>query len=221
MDFRIKLLFLIGGGFVLAHGYEEYTMTRISKAEPEVVELAQLEGGSTISNQHIKIGKHHRIYPGLTYSYSQKEGDNSAPTASTKVNYAYYPVISEEHEFFKKLAELIAQHGDLDKLPDDATVPRIENFAVLVKTDKIDTVGQIPEDFVESTEIQGLVINKIDQVKADEQALIRQNFPSLDFNKVLVLEEGRHPSSLGYALGVMALGLVLMLVGLALFVTRA
>jgi hypothetical protein len=107
----------------------------------------------------------------------------------------------------EKLAEL---HG-VDGIP-DAKIPDITTFAVLVKTNKYATLGSIPQELEDRPSIQGLVINQIHSLKEDEKKLIKSGFPSLDVDKVLILEDGRTPAPLGKSVGMM-LGGVLLVAG--------
>jgi hypothetical protein len=65
--------------------------------------------------------------------------------------------------------------------------------------------------------VKGLVINRIDSLDSEEEKLIKENFPSLDIDKVLILEQDRTPASLFKSMGMMAGGMLLALVGVGLF----
>jgi hypothetical protein len=67
------------------------------------------------------------------------------------------------------------------------------NPQVIVKTahaaseDDVDTLRS-------RTKMQGLVINRIEELGSEEKDMLRQDYPGLEFNKCLILEEGRQPS---------------------------
>ena len=67
------------------------------------------------------------------------------------------------------------------------------NPQVIVKTahvaseDDVDTLRSRPK-------VQGLVINRIEELGSEEKEMLRQDYPGLDFNKCIILEEGRQPS---------------------------
>ena len=42
--------------------------------------------------------------------------------------------------------------------------------------------------------MQGLVINRIEELGTEEKDMLLQDYPGMDFNKCLILEEGRQPS---------------------------
>jgi hypothetical protein len=94
-------------------------------------------------------------------------------------------------------------------VPEGVTTPDIGTFAVLVKTKRFGTIGGIPDDLDRSEGVTGMVVNKVSSLGTDEANLVRQNFPSIDLNKVLILEEGRRPSPIILSFGMMLGGAVL------------
>jgi hypothetical protein len=44
------------------------------------------------------------------------------------------------------------------------------------------------------TQLDGLVVNRIEALDADERELLHQDYPGIDFDKCIILEEGRQPS---------------------------
>jgi preprotein translocase subunit Sss1 len=87
----------------------------------------------------------------------------------------------------------------------------------LVKTTRYKTVGSFPEVGIkdEGGGIQGLIINDVSSLNTEEKNLIKQEFPNIDFNKVLILEDGRKPTATGAAVvaiiagvGMLGLGIV-------------
>ena len=61
--------------------------------------------------------------------------------------------------------------------------------------------------------MQGLVVNRIEELGSEEKDLLRQDYPGLDFNKCLILEEGRQPSEFGAVFLMGGGGLALLLGG--------
>ncbi len=95
-----------------------------------------------------------------------------------------------------------------------------DNFAVLVKTKRFNTVGDIPREMDFAQEVRGMVVNEVDPLSADEKHLLSQGFPGTDFSKVLILEENREPASPGKYLGFFGGGIALLLLGVGLLVGR-
>ena len=65
--------------------------------------------------------------------------------------------------------------------------------------------------------MQGLVVNRISSLDSEEKQLVNQSFPRLDLNKVLILEQDRHPASLAKSLGMIAGGMVMVLISIGSF----
>lgn len=210
---RVFLALAAIGGVLGYMGYEEYTVSQGASAEPTYVELAELEGGAVPDNSHLVIGPHWRIYGGSIYEYEQDVWETGEPDDSATVNYTYYPIISYEHPYILKLISLEEEYGDLEQVPDSVWPNDIGDIAVLIKTRKFRTIGAIPDDWLDAEEIQGLVINQIESLGAEERSLIRESFPSARLDKVLLLEEGRKPSSSGSAFAQLGGGAVLMILG--------
>ena len=63
------------------------------------------------------------------------------------------------------------------------------------------------------TKMQALVVNRIEQLGPEEKNLLGQDYPGLDFNKCLILEEGRLPSDFGKVFLMGAGGAALLLGG--------
>ena len=67
------------------------------------------------------------------------------------------------------------------------------NPQVIVKTAHVASEDDL-DTLRSRTKMQGLVINRIEELGSDEKDLLRKDYPGLDFNKCLILEEGRQPS---------------------------
>lgn len=201
---RIKLAAVIGGLVLAFFGLQEFRVSHGSSREATAVNLADIERGTPPSNNHVQIGEHFAIYGGSVYQYSQSKYDHSAPGNSTKVTYCYYPIISAEHPFIKAVTS-----GEDD--------PDFSNISVLVKSKRFKTIGAIPDGIVEETSLQGLVVNRIESLDREERNLLRENFPQVDFEKVLIVEDGRKPASLFKSAGLVGGGGLLSLFGVALF----
>ena len=205
--FRLKVAVIIGGIFMLVYGFQEYRVSSGTTGEPNQVDLAQIESGQIPENNHLAIGRHSAIYPAVVYAYRQSKYDSSEPTGSTSVDYCYYPIISDSHPFVLGLADLQKKYGNLQAVP-DSEFPEVGGFGVLVKTKRFKTIGAIPDDWKDESGVTGLVINRISSLDGDEEKLLLENFPNMDLDKVLILQEGRKPSSILAALGLVLGGLV-------------
>jgi hypothetical protein len=210
--FRLKLAMAIIGGVMVFYGFQEYRVSSGSSSTAESVNLAELEGGTELDNTYIKVGPHLAFYDGSIYVYESSEYSNGEPGPSSKVNYTYYPIISLEHSFNVGLDEIAEKYGD--NVPENVKIPDLNTFSILVKTKRFSTIGAIPDYIEKELDIRGLVINRIHSLKSDEKRLINETFPTIDTNKILILEEGRRPSSFVFWGGLILGGLALIVVGL-------
>lgn len=208
------LALLIGGCVLAFFGVQEYRVSMGTSAEPEMLNLHELETGSEISNNHVKVGAHVAVFGACVYEY--EESSFGGMDDNSKVTHLYYPIISDEHEFFAAIDRLAEKYGDPFNAP-DSEWPDIDDFAVLVKTKRFPTIGSIPDGLQDEGEVQGLVVNRISSLDAEEKGLVQQSFPRLDLNKVLILEQDRHPASLAKSLGMIAGGALMVLIAIGSF----
>jgi len=174
-------------------------------AEPVAVELADLESGKeTGENAHIKVGAHYPAYFELIYY-----GPENNPE---KIDYSYYPILSKNHTFVAALGALYEKYPEGDF--SESEMPSVGDFKVLVKTKAFKKVDDIPGGFDSVESIEGLIVNRIDKLKPDEQDLLKQSFPSFDPDKILILEVGRKPASNLKQYGMMGGGALLAFLGL-------
>lgn len=214
---------LIGLGGVLSFiGYQEYKVSEGTSKEPVPVSLVKLEFGVEPLNNHIEIGEHSAIYDALIYEYEERFSDPTGDDPGTKVNFVYYPIVSRSHPLAQKLEALSKR--DPDSIT-DAEYDAIgkEQFKVIVRTGRYNKVGDLPPAGVAPQEkIKGMVVNQISSIGWEEQRLLKQSFPNLDFKNLLILQENRKPSSPTASFGMMGGGGALVLVGLGLmFVSKS
>lgn len=217
---RFSLLLLFLGIGAIAHGYEEFQLTRASTAEPVKVELAEIEAGKAPTSSHVTLGTHWSVYPRSIYTYMRDKGDTSQPVSGTSINHVFYPVISESHPYFKALHELEQQFGGIDKIPAEK-LPKLDTFSMLIRTDRYSMVYGIPTNWAKETGPTGLIINDVSPLSDLEIGLLRRSFPKFNAYTVLVLQDGRHPSPYTYIAGMFVIGPVLMFLALAVFVRRS
>lgn len=217
--FRIKIIFIVAGIFIGYMGYEEFAVSQKASSPAAEVELHALETSSELSNNYIRIGEHWSIYPGSIYEYKVGKYETGDPDDNTSVTHTYYPIISNAHPYIIKTDALFQKYGDAANIP-DSVWPEFKQFTVLVKTKRFKTIGSIPDDWLESASLEGLVINRIENLDAEETDLLLQSFPHINLNNVLIVEEARQPSSKGKSLGMMGGGGILSLFGLFLLIPK-
>jgi len=214
--FRLKILAVVGGAMLAFFGIQEFRVSQGTSVEPIEVELVDIETGKASENNHVRLGEHFAIYPGSVYQYRQGKYETGEPKPSASVDYTYYPVISADHRFFEELGQLAEKYGTLDAVP-DAEWPEIGSFSVLVKTKRFKTIRSIPESMNSEESVQGLVVNLIGGLDSKEESLLRESFPTIDVNEILIIEDGRKPASLAKSLGMAGGGIAITLLGVGGF----
>jgi hypothetical protein len=187
---QLKLAIIFLGAVFVWMGYKELLLAQDAAEVAQPIELAQIEAGDAPpDNPHLEIGSHWSMYQELVYSYNEKTNPDG-PDEDTKVQYAYYPILSDGHPVIWE-REIQRKLGDLD----DAQLPAVEGFSVLVKSTRFDRVSNLPQGWVRGEPIRGMVVNRINEFKRGEVALLTESFPNLDLSQVVVFTEGREPTS--------------------------
>jgi hypothetical protein len=192
--FRVKLVVAVLGGVLAFIGGREWLVSRGTTAEPITVDLAAVEAGEVPENSHWQLGEHVAIYNGGIYQYSKSKYDTGEPGVDTKMDYYYYPVLSAGHPFIVRLGELTNTYGSVEAIP-ATEIPALTDFAVLIKTKQFATIGAIPSEWEIVDGVQGLVMNQVSSLSSDEEKLLREGFPGLSTDKLLLLEADRRPAS--------------------------
>ncbi len=207
--FRVMIVIMVLGGILFYFGYQEYAVGAGAGSQPKRVDLAKIEQGGKLDNTHVQFGEHMRLYYGIVYEYKNTTG--IAPSGTDSVTKAYYPVISSEHMFARRMRALLEKHGNIDSIPEEQ-LPQIDKFKVLIKSGEYDTVGEVDRlpRVRESQSIEGLVVTSINSLDSEEESLIRQSFPSVDLDRMIILEKDRKPMSVALSMGMMAGGVAMI-----------
>ena len=210
---KIAIVAVIIGGCLIWFGIQEYRVGADASTVPVPVELADLEAGKPLPDNHIRIGLNHCMYGSVVFEYESEEGKMKA---SSEVNWTYTPLISDQHPYMQKLRALEKRYGGLNKIPNNADWPVLGNFVVLLKSEVHKTVGDIPDVRMVYDSATGLVINEVDPLGEEEKRLIRQGLSGIDFDKVFIVEQWREPTSAGASIGIIAGGALLVLIPVTL-----
>ena len=220
---RFGLVLLVIGIVLACLGFGNLYLSMQCSSEPVPHELSKLEAGEEVSNPHVAINEHLALYGDLVYYCTLPSGrdeDDVRPT--DKIDYSYYGIISPEHPFVVQMNELMAAGPDLN-IMGEAELPTVSNCAVLVKTKRFKTIGDLMQlDIISQEEtLTGVVIGNANSLKKDERELILQSFPNIDMENTIVIEDGRCPTiakDLGMAFGGVALAFVgLGILGIGFF----
>jgi hypothetical protein len=210
---KLALVAVIIGACLIWFGIQEYRVGAGASTEPVPVKLADLEAGTPLLDNHIRIGLHHCMYPLAVLEYRSDDDGKMGPSA--KVTWTYTPLISDRHPYMGKIRALEKKYGGYDKIPKTAAWPKLGDFVVLLKSEVYETIGDIPRrrKFYES--VAGLVINEVDPLGDEEKKLIRDGIPKIDFDKVFIVEHGRKPTSAAGSIGFVVAGGLLVLLPIA------
>lgn len=217
---RFILVLIVVGGVLGFEGIKELVLSEGTTSEPQDVEIKDLERGNIPFNNHVRVGKHVAVYPAAVFQYEQSSWFSGEPDRSTKVNYCYYPIVSTSHPLLRRLERLKRQYRGLENVPENVPLTDSRNIAMLVKTRRFKTIGAIPFTIETTAEVHGVVTNKVSSLGGDEAKLIKESFPNLDLDRVLILDVGRTPTSLAASLGMICGGGVLILIGVGIFIMR-
>jgi hypothetical protein len=228
MKIVVRILFFLSClmcccGFGLAGwGWNEKKLGEKATPDPVAADLTKLEAGEPLTSIHVTVGQHYAFYGDrAVFSYTEKKNSKEIVGPETRVNYVFYPIVSRGNPDLKELPELEAKHGGLTKIPEEE-LPTPTHFTVLVKTYRFKKEGDIPKDTIrQEPSVQGLVINEVSHLDSNEKNLILQDFPTIDFNKVLILEEGRKPTSVASATTAMFAGFVILGLAVVSFIGTA
>ena len=208
-------ILLIAGGCLIWYGIQEYQVGSDASPEPVDVDLAALEAGEPLPDDHVKIGLRHSLYSISVFNFEDEDGTGRMKRSS-KLNWLSTPLISDKHPDMDGIRKLEKKYGSIKMTPRNADWPPLKDFVVILKSKANKTVGDVPTGRKPYSPVTGLVINRIESLGGDEQRLIRQKFPKINFDKVCIVEHGRKPSSTAGAIAVIVVGALLVLLCVAL-----
>lgn len=199
---------------VLISGCNETRLAWHCTATPEAVPVKTLEDGYRPGTDYLTLGRHLALVQAGVFAYNRGKHDppitdaeKASPT--TPITAFYYPVFSLQHPLAQGQDEKTAAW-----------------YKVLVKTHRYKTLGEVFADFgahknaIDVASLTGVVINDIDPLTDDEVKLLRDGFPMLSPEAVLVVEEGREPMSRGLALLQLVAGMFMLGTPLGLFIAK-
>jgi len=203
----MKLLIMFFALVVAYMGVQELTLFLKTPDVPVIATLKDIEDKGEAPENWLTLSADLAAYDGIVYSFMGKEGD---PDAS--IMYAYYPLLSHDNPHAQNILKLNASYKEEEDAIPPEEIPVLENFTVLVKTDKWKKYKDIPWGLEADLIIKGMIINELDPIKHDEVDFLKQSFPKLDLDKVLILEEGRTPGPISIPLLMIGGGLLVFLV---------
>ena len=208
---RLKLAVIVIGGVMAFFGFQEYRVSSGAGDRPLDVELEEISAGSDMDNPYIKIGKHVCVNEEAVSQYEQDASGNS--NASSKVDFTYIPLIPVDHPLYVAVKKFESGPPGIT----EKDIPALDSYSVLLHTTRYKTLGDldnVTDSLSEHASVEGMVTNKIKSLTSEEKKYLGESFPGLDLDKLIILEEGRTPTSAGGSLGLMAGGALLIVGGL-------
>lgn len=208
---RFAIALVIGGAFLTFYGYNENKLASAADAEPQTITAKDLIANGYGDNAHVKVTD---LYILDSYAY---EGPENKPSQFDKL---WVPAIATDHPYATKVDAMVADAFEANPSNPNLTaanqVPYPTDIGLVIYTKDINSESSF-ERFYQDTELQGLVINDIENLKGDELKNLKQGYPSLNADKVLIIEHNRKPKSGGVTMLLMVGGVLLMLAGPGLF----
>ncbi|MEM7263246.1 MAG: hypothetical protein AAF488_14745 [Planctomycetota bacterium] len=208
--FRLWFFLLVGGLILLVMGLREYDLAVGASAESVAQKLEDLEKGEEATNVHVSIGEHIELYSSSIYEYRSADDDEAGLKPEDTISSMYIPILSKAHPEAQRVLD--------EAFSETPTAPK--SFRVLVKAERFKSIDQIPANAAERGGVKGLILNRISPLDSQDRQIIRREFPGVDLDELLVLEEGRTPMAPSTAVGLVVGGGVLMILGLVVLVRR-
>lgn len=154
-------------------GFKEFLASRNTDSEPSSMIVSKLERNPKLSNNFITLKDYYCIYEKKVFKDDREKDLKGA-------KHLYYPAISS-----KTARKYGSGTGIMNNMKD---------CKVLIKTSKYHKRTP-PKGIKEGKNMDGLVISS-SSLKNSEKVKLRKLFPKINFNKVIIVEEDREPSSL-------------------------
>ena len=221
---RIVILMMVGGGALAFFGFQEFRISSGSTTKPQDVSLVEIERGNRPTNNHLRLGPHYAVLGGAVYEY-EADKYSQQETPSSKVNEAYYAVYSLESPFGRGMQALLKKYGPYSNWPED--IPEAEQvdlagLSMVIKTKRFRTIGSIPEDIRELKSVTGMIINDIESMDKESKDLLSQSFGNQleNIDNLLIIEEGRTPTSSVLAMAMMGGGALLIIAPIVFLIRK-
>lgn len=203
---RWSFWLLIIGGVLVYFGVQEFRLRGAAKAEPQLITCAELAENGPGDNAHVIMSDFLLVV--LAYVY---EGKTDGPWSKVWV-----PAVPLGGHYHQGLLDKMDADGNIEgPIAMPAYIPEI------VKSTKARYQYDV-DDLSKQNTVQGLIINSVETLKDEEMKLLKENYPSVDFDECWILEVDRKPASLvkvagfgGGGIALLALSAAMMLRGRA------
>jgi hypothetical protein len=200
--FRIAIVLFVFGVMAIVFGVYEWRLSSGASTRPEEISLRDLIARGPDGNPNIILKDFELLDDNLVYEYDEKLGPNSS---WTKV---WVPVVPPG----------AAPPGQPGGFPFNPQPQRqIGQVQALIYSTHVHGQAEIrPRCGV--PKLRAMVTNRVQSLGSEEKKLLQEGYPGTDFNKCLIIEEGREPASAGFLVLLFGGGLLLLAGGAGLLV---
>jgi hypothetical protein len=189
---RISLIFFVLGGMLCYFGWKERQLASTSGKEPTGISLKDLIARGPSGNAHVIVGNY-AVADNFVY-----EEDGS----SKRWKKVWVPIVPIEPGQKKEAGAA-------------------KNVQALLYSTHVKNEAEVNSTLA-VPQISGMVINTIETLGSEEKKLLSESYPGTNFDRCLIIEEGREPASpvKQYAMlyggaGVCLVGFVIVVWGLS------
>jgi hypothetical protein len=185
----IVVLLLVGLAAWL-FAFEEGRWVGRVTSRPETLNLEAVEQGNLPVNQFVSLRDHWAVYR----EHAETFRLDAAAEGGQRIETLYYPVISDMNPYLLELAGLSRAFGGIDGIPSDEW-PRIERMGVLVRTDSVQSLKNVPPLIEFPDGLFGTVLHAETDLPGDERALLSERWPDIDLARVIIINAGHRPGN--------------------------
>ena len=160
----LKFILLVGGGVLCYLGYQEWSLAASANATPEEITLKKLIERGPDGNPNVVITD---FALGNNFVTSSRRG------RWTKV---WVPVVPRE---------------DIEEVRDKGV--KVESIRAILCSTQVRTAEEI-QTRMNLPKVRGMVINKVASLNSGEKEQLKTSYSNIDFDRCLIIEEGREPA---------------------------
>jgi hypothetical protein len=176
---RIKIVMIVCGVLLGIWSVKELLLSAGASEKPQELTCAELIADGPGDNAHIVL----KDFVACPTWYIYKGASENGP-----YEWVYLPALELGGDWHRKAVDVLEKEGE------NAELPAPDDIRLLLKLNDVHTPTQL-ERVVEADTLHGLIINSTESLGAEEQKLLRQGYPGIDFSKCYILEVGRRPKS--------------------------
>jgi hypothetical protein len=172
-----------------SYAWQDWRVSQGTADNPTAVEVKALEAGERPPQNYVLLGKHVRLYPLSVYVSPKREERDKNPS----VRKCFFPIVSVGR-LVEDIPPVDRREGPpADRPPARAFQP--PRFSVLAMTEEYKRLADIPTRIAAEGGLEGMVVNSIYSLDPKVVALLREEYPSMDPEKIVIVEVGRKPGS--------------------------